>query len=183
MAKQLEHITPVLHAFIERQHLFFVGTAGAEGRVNVSPKGMDSLRILSPNRIAWLNVTGSGNESAAHVLENGRMTLMFCALEGPPLILRLYGQAQVIYPRDPQWKGLLEQFPTLPGTRQIFVLEVDLVQTSCGMAVPQMDFASDRSELNAHNAKQTLDELNAYWERKNTLSIDGKPTGIEALSR
>jgi len=178
MGKQLAEITPVLQEFIEKQNIFFVGTAGASGRVNLSPKGMDSLKVLSPNRVIWLNVTGSGNESAAHVLENGRMTLMFCALEGPPLILRLYGTAQVFHPRDPQWAALLEHFPTLPGTRQIFLLEVDLVQTSCGMAVPFMDYREERTVLNEHNAKRSLEQIQDYWERKNTLSLDGKPTGI-----
>ena len=137
MGKQSSEITPILKEFIQKQPIFFVGTAGAEGRVNLSPKGMDSLRVLSPNRVLWLNVTGSGNESAAHVLENSRMTLMFCALEGPPLILRLYGSAQVFHSRDQEWNALLEHFPTLPGTRQIFALEVELVQTSCGMAQRQ----------------------------------------------
>ena len=178
MGKQLSEITPILQDFIEKQHIFFVGTAGASGRVNLSPKGMDSLKVLSPQQVIWLNVTGSGNESAAHVLENGRMTLMFCALEGPPLILRLYGLAQVFHPRDPEWNSLLEHFPALPSSRQIFILEVELVQTSCGMAVPFMNYQGERTALNEHNAKQSPEQREDYWERKNTLSLDGKPTGI-----
>ena len=178
MGKQSSEITPILEEFIQKQPIFFVGTAGAEGRVNLSPKGMESLRVLNPNRVLWLNVTGSGNESAAHVLENGRMTLMFCALEGPPMILRLYGTAQVFHPRDQEWSALLEHFPTLPGTRQIFALEVELVQTSCGMAVPFMDYREERTALNVHNGNQSFEQRRDYWERKNTLSLDGKPTGI-----
>lgn len=126
MAKQYAHITPKFAEFIARQKLFFVATAAADGRVNVSPKGLDSLRLLDERRVLWLNVTGSGNETAAHVLENSRMTLMFCAFEGNPLILRLYGRARVIHPRDPEWQTLLDHLPPLPGARQIFDLTVDL---------------------------------------------------------
>ena len=178
MGKKLESITPVLHDFIQKQKIYFVGTAGAEGRVNISPKGMDSLRILGPNKVAWLNVTGSGNESAAHVLENGRMTVMFCAFEGPPMILRLYGQARVYHAYDAEWNELLNLFPTFPGTRQIFVVDVDLVQTSCGMAVPFFDYQEEREELNEWADKKSPEQIHAYWEQKNTVSLDGKPTQI-----
>lgn len=178
MGKKLESITPVLQDFIERQKIFFVGTAGAEGFVNVSPKGMDSFRVLGPNKVAWLNVTGSGNESAAHVLENPRMTLMFCAFEGPPMILRLYGKAKVYHRYDPEWPEVSGLFDSLPGTRQVFVVDVDLVQTSCGMAVPYFGYQEERSDLNDWAAKKTPDQLEAYWQQKNTLSLDGKPTLI-----
>ena len=178
MAKQYSQITNKLSDFIAQQKVFFVGTAGADGRVNVSPKGMDSLRVLEPNRIAWLSVTGSGNESAAHVLENGRMTVMFCAFEGAPMILRLYGKASVVYPRDKQWADLLAHFPAFPGTRQIFNVSVELVQTSCGMAVPLYDYAAERDSLNNWADKKGPDGIEAYWEEKNQVSIDGKPTHI-----
>ncbi|GEM49856.1 pyridoxamine 5'-phosphate oxidase family protein [Deinococcus cellulosilyticus] len=178
MGKKLDSITGTLQDFIEKQKIFFVGTAGAEGHVNLSPKGMDSLRVLGPNRVAWLNVTGSGNESAAHVLENGRMTVMFCAFEGPPMILRLYGKARVYHAYDPEWPELLALFPTFPGTRQIFVVDVDLVQTSCGMAVPFFDYRDEREELNRWAEKKSPEQMHAYWEQKNTLSLDGKPTHI-----
>jgi Pyridoxamine 5'-phosphate oxidase len=178
MAKQLEQITPVLQDFIAKQKMFFVGTAAPDGRVNVSPKGMDTLRIVSPNRVLWLNSTGSGNESAAHILENPRMTIMFCAFEGAPMILRLYGTARAVHPRDAEWNDLYPQFPPLPGARQVFVLEVDLVQTSCGMGVPFFDHVGPREDLNDHWAKRTPEQLEEYQTAKNQISIDGKPTGI-----
>ena len=178
MAKQFEQITDKLKSFIEAQKIFFVGTAGCEGRVNVSPKGMDSLRVVGPNRVIWLSVTGSGNESAAHVMENGRMTVMFCAFEDAPTILRLYGKAAVVYPRDEAWPALIAQFPSLPGTRQIFDLSVELVQTSCGMAVPLYDFVEERDSLNNWAKKKGKAGIEAYWQEKNTSSLDGKPTHI-----
>lgn len=163
--------------FIAAQHLFFVGTAAADGRVNVSPKGMDSLRVLSDNRVVWLSVTGSGNETAAHVLEQNRMTLMFCAFSDKPMILRLYGTAQGIYPRDAAWGALLQHFPELPGTRQFFDMTVDLVQTSCGMSIPYYDYVGERDDLNRW-AVNKGDKLSDYWAEKNQRSIDGKPTRI-----
>jgi hypothetical protein len=178
MAKQYDHITAAHQAFIAQQKIFFVGTAAQTGRVNVSPKGLDSLRVLGPNRVAWLSVTGSGNESAAHVADTGRMTVMFCAFDGPPLILRLYGEAQVIYPRDAAWAELLSHFESLPGTRQIFDLSVDLVQTSCGMAVPLYEYEGDRTALNQWATKKGADGLAAYWQEKNQVSIDGLPTHL-----
>ena len=178
MAKQMEQISPSLQTFIERQPLFFVGTAAPDGRVNVSPKGMDSLRVLGPNEVAWLNVTGSGNETAAHLLQSPRMTLMFCAFEGAPMILRLYGQATMTQPEDADWAVLAALFPSLPGARQIFRLRVDLVQTSCGMAVPLMDHRADRDDLNVWAAKKSPENMAAYQRQKNSLSIDGFPTGL-----
>ena len=178
MAKQLPEISPVLNEFIGKQKMFFVGTAASDGRVNVSPKGMNTLRVLGPKRVIWLNSTGSGNETAAHLLENGRMTLMFCAVEGPPLILRLYGQARAVHPRDAEWSELYAHFEPIPGARQVFVLDVDLVQTSCGMAVPFMDYRAERESLNEHWAKRTPEQIESYWQEKNTRSIDGKPTRI-----
>ncbi|NJK43563.1 MAG: pyridoxamine 5'-phosphate oxidase family protein [Pleurocapsa sp. SU_196_0] len=178
MGKQLPQISKVLQEFIERQQMFFVGTAAADGRVNVSPKGMDSLRVLSPNRVAWLNVTGSGNESAAHLLENPRMTVMFCAFEGAPMILRLYGQARAVHPRDAEWSALFGLFTPLPGARQVFVLEVDFVQTSCGMGVPFFDHVGTREDLNKYWGARDETQLETYWADRNTVSIDGKPTGI-----
>lgn len=148
MGKQYTDIPQALKLFIEQQRIFFVGTAAADGRVNVSPKGMDSLRVLDKNRVIWLNVTGSGNETAAHTRENPRMTLMFAAFEGKPMILRLYGQATALHPDDPQWAELYAHFKPLPGARQIFDVSVDLVQTSCGMAVPNFEYAGDRQQLN-----------------------------------
>src|SRR5690554_3266999 len=148
MAKQYAVLSDRLIEFIHKQPLFFVGTATADSRVNVSPKGMDSLRVLNNKRVIWLNVTGSGNETAAHVAENPRMTIMFCAFEGSPMVLRLYGKAQAIHQKDPQWQRLFDLFDPLPGARQIFILDIDLVQTSCGMGVPYLTFAGEREQLN-----------------------------------
>ncbi|MFT5998800.1 MAG: hypothetical protein ACI81P_001255 [Neolewinella sp.] len=176
MAKQFPHFNDRLTAFVADQHLFFVATAPAAGRVNCSPKGMDSLKVIGPNRIAWLNVTGSGNETAAHVLENNRMTLMWCAFNGAPLILRAFGTARTIYPTDPEWEELAAQLPNLPGARQIYDMQVEMVQTSCGMAVPLMDFNEDRELLKDWARKKDKQDFLAYWELKNATSIDGLPT-------
>ncbi len=169
-----------LRAFIEKQPMFFVATADTTGRVNVSPKGMDTLRIEDDNRIVWLNLSGSGNETAAHVRATGRMTLMFCAFEGDALILRVYGQARTYHPRDAEWSRLVAGFPELAGSRQIFDLDVDLVQTSCGTGVPVMEFRRSRGEgeLEPFYADMGSDGVRDYWQRKNTQTIDGKPTGI-----
>jgi hypothetical protein len=175
MATQYDAIGDPHREFIAAQPVFFVATAAPDGRVNLSPKGMDSLRVLSPNRLIWLNVTGSGNETAAHLLEHPRMTLMFCAFEGEPLILRVYGTARAVHPRDADWLELKAQLPDIIGARQIFDLSVELVQISCGMAVPLMDFRAHRDDLNKSVAGKDLDE---YWRRKNLVSIDGKPTGL-----
>jgi hypothetical protein len=178
MGKQFSQITTQLQSFIEEQKLFFVGTAAPEGRVNVSPKGMDTLRVLDANRIVWLNLTGSGNETAAHLLESNRMTIMFCAFEGAPNILRLYGKARALYPSNAAWPELIGLFPDLPGARQLFDMNVDLVQTSCGFGVPLMDYQGDRRELTVWAEKQGNEGLKDYQARKNRLSLDGKPTGM-----
>lgn len=177
MGKQFTAIDAATREFIEKQKIFFVGTA-ASGRVNVSPKGMDTLRIIDSNRVTWLNLTGSGNETAAHLLEHNRITLMFCAFEGKPNIVRLYGTAQVIYRKDQQWTEMLRLFPALPGSRQIIDVSIDLVQSSCGMAVPFMAYQGEREELKHWAEKQGEDKIKEYWQRKNTVSLDGKPTGI-----
>ncbi|MGC1818809.1 MAG: pyridoxamine 5'-phosphate oxidase family protein [Casimicrobiaceae bacterium] len=166
--------------FIARQRIFFVGTATADSRVNVSPKGMDSLRVLGNSRIAWLNVTGSGNETSAHVQQLPRMTLMFAAFEGPPLILRVYGTAKAVHHGEPGWNELISLFPPLPGARQVFDMTVELVQTSCGMAVPLYDHAGDRELLNDWARKKGEQGVRRYWEEKNTATIDGLPTNIVA---
>lgn len=169
-----------LRAFIERQHLFFVATADHDGRVNLSPKGLDTLRIVDDNRIVWLNLSGSGNETAAHIRELNRMTLMFCAFEGDAMILRVYGTADVIHPRDARWAELAADFPVIAGSRQIFSMRIDLVQTSCGTGVPVMAFVKSRAdeELVPFYEEMGPQGVEAYWRRKNTVSIDGRPTGI-----
>jgi len=164
--------------FISQQKMFFVGTATADSRVNISPKGMDSFRVLSESRVIWLNVTGSGNETSAHVQQNPRMTIMFCAFEGEPLILRLYGSAKVIHKNDTEWEELFGMFKPLPGARQIFDLSIDLVQSSCGMAVPYFNYVGERELLSDWAVKKGEDGLKSYWEEKNQQSIDGIPTHI-----
>ena len=178
MGQRYAEISDKLKQFIAEQKIFFVGTATADSKVNVSPKGMDSLRVTDKNRVVWLNVTGSGNETAAHVQENPRMTLMFAAFEGNPMILRLYGTARVVHQNDPEWQHLIELFDPIPGARQIFDLTVELVQTSCGMAVPYYNFVEERDQLSTWVSKKSNMELHEYWRKKNETSLDGKPTHI-----
>ena len=178
MASKFETLTDEHIEFIGRQHIFFVGTAGSEGYINVSPKGMDSLRVLTPGRVVWLNLTGSGNESAAHVLENGRMTIMFCSFDEEPLIMRLYGTARAIHPRDPDWKEMLDLFPTFIGTRQFFDVRIELVQTSCGYAVPYYQLLGERPILEDWARKKGREGVEQYWKDNNTKSLDDKDTGI-----
>ncbi len=173
-------LNPKLCAFIEHQPLFFVATAAPDGRVNVSPKGMNTLRILDDTRIRWLNLSGSGNETAAHLRASSRMTLMFCAFEGRPMILRVYGQARTSHPRDAQWEEKATAFSPLAGSRQIFDLKIDLIQTSCGSGVPFMRFVKNRGEeeLVPFYEQMGPGGVINYWKRKNTVSIDGMATGI-----
>ena len=174
----MSSINPDLKNFIAKQKIFFVATAADTGRINLSPKGMDSLRVLDDNKVVWLNLTGSGNETAAHLLLYNRMTIMFCAFEDKPLILRLYGQAKVYHNRDAAFDAYYTMFEPNTGARQIIEMHVDLVQTSCGFAVPLMDYVEDRTILNDWASKQGKDKIEAYWKKKNTVSIDGFPTDI-----
>lgn len=180
MGQRYTALNEELRSFIERQQIYFVGTAAADGRVNVSPKGLDTLRILGDNRVAWLNLTGSGNETAAHLTESTRMTLMFCSFEGDPLILRLYGQARSVHTGDSDWDDLIARFPSLPGPRQVIDMHVDLVQTSCGAGVPLYHFVGERDQMTTWLADQGEAGIRAYWRKVNAVSLDGKPTGIEA---
>ncbi|NJR39658.1 MAG: pyridoxamine 5'-phosphate oxidase family protein [Leptolyngbyaceae cyanobacterium CSU_1_4] len=175
MAKVFDHITPELQQFIAQQHLFFVATAplSETGHVNVSPKGLDCFRVLSPNRIAYLDLTGSGNETSAHLQENGRITLMFCAFQGAPSILRLYGNGKTLLPADGEWESLRAKFPDLPGVRQIITADIDRVQTSCGHGVPLYEHQESRSQLVAWAEKKGEAGLAAYHQQKNRISIDG----------
>jgi hypothetical protein len=179
MATVFESLSEKHIAFIQAQRLFFVATAGQEGRVNCSPKGMDTLRVIDGKRIVWLSVSGSGNETAAHVLENRRMTLMFCAFEGDALILRVYGAARMLHPQDEGFDEALKLFPPMAGSRQIFDLAIERVQTSCGTGVPLMRFEAERgpTELLPFYENLGPEGVEAYWARKYRLSIDGKPTG------
>ncbi|NOH54043.1 pyridoxamine 5'-phosphate oxidase family protein [Vibrio coralliilyticus] len=173
MGKQFSELSDKHIAFIDQQKLYFVGTAADSGSVNLSPKGGDSLRVISPTQIAWLNLTGSGNESAAHVLNNPRMTLMFCAFEGAPLILRAYGQASVLHNKDAEWKKYVSLFPESVAARQIFILDINMVQSSCGMSVPYFTYEGDREDLAKWSEKQGTEGIEKYWLKKNQKSIDG----------
>lgn len=178
MAKQYSALTESITQFIAAQKLYFVGTAAADGRVNISPKGMDSFRVISEHSIAWLNLSGSGNESAAHVLLNPRMTIMFVAFDGSPNILRLYGTAKALHLNDPEWDDLAALFPAHLGARQIFLLDIDLVQTSCGFGVPLFDYVGEREQLARWAEKKGEQGVKDYWALKNQTSIDGFPTYI-----
>ena len=178
MAKFYAELNAELRDFIARQHLFFTATAAAEGRINLSPKGLDSFRCLDARTVAYLDVTGSGNETAAHLRTDGRITLMFCSFETQPVILRLYGQGRVIRPRDSEWHGLSGHFPPLTGTRQIMVISVEAVQTSCGYGVPLFHYQGERGTLVRWAEKKGTQGLLEYWREKNQLSIDGLPTRL-----
>lgn len=180
MGKVLDSITDDLRAFIERQAMFFVGSAplSAEGHVNLSPKGLDSFRVLSPLQVAYLDVTGSGNETAAHLTENGRITFLFCAFAGPPMIVRLHGVGRVVLPDMTEWDTLRGHFIEHPGTRQIIVADIHRVSTSCGFAVPRMDFVEQRDTLIRWAEKKGKDDLAQYRAEKNASSIDGLPAPL-----
>jgi hypothetical protein len=177
MAKIFDAITPELASFIEEQSLFFVGTAplSSAGHVNLSPKGLDTLRILSPDRVAYLDLTGSGNETAAHLLENGRITFMFCSFGRFPKILRLYGRGRAVLPGGAEWPAYAELFPQLPGARQIIVADLEFMQTSCGHGVPVMELVEERDLLNRWAEAKGSAGLRAYRLEKNARSIDGLP--------
>ena len=176
MAKQFPSIEPAHRAFIERQRVFFAASAAPEARVNVSPRGTDALRVLGPNAVAYLDRTGSGNETAAHLRADGRLTLMLCAIEGPPLIVRLYGRGRTLRRGGPEYARLLaEAFGGEEpiGARQIVVLDVELVQTSCGYGVPRFDYKGERESLTRWSEDKGEDGLEAYRREKNARSIDG----------
>lgn len=175
MGRRLKALTPPLIDFIKNQKIFFVATAMEEGSVNVSPKGLDSLRVLHENRVVWLNLTGSGNETAVHLTHKNRITVMFCAFEGDPIILRLYGKAKVHQPKSRFWQEHITLFPEIAGSRQLVDVEVEKVQISCGMGVPLMEFKNHRKELVDWAEKQGEEGLRKYWEKKNTTSLDGLP--------
>lgn len=179
MGKFFTEITPSHCEFIAEQRMYFTASAPREGRVNVSPKGLDTFRVLSPKRVGYLDGTGSGNETAAHLADNGRITFMFCAFAGAPLILRLYGRGRAIHPRDAEWTQLRPLFgPPLPGERQLIVADVESVQTSCGFAVPLYEYQEDRLILNEWAEKKGPAGVATYWAEKNQRSIDGLPTGL-----
>ena len=178
MGKRFSEITPELLHFIEKQPMFFVASAplSAGGHVNISPKGLDTFLVLGPQRIAYLDITGSGNETAAHVMENQRLTVMFCAFSGPPQIVRLYCLASVVVRVNREWPDLIKQFPNYPGVRQVIVGNIDFVQTSCGYGVPEMKFVSERETLTRWAEAKGEEELVEYRQRHNRASLDALDT-------
>lgn len=167
-------------AFIAKQKMFFVATAPltANGHINLSPKGSDCFRVLSPNRVAYMDLIGSGNETSAHVLENGRITFMFCSYDGPPNILRLYGKGYTVLPGQPQWNELSALFTLRPSTRQIIVADIDKIQNSCGYSVPLYDYSGERDHAQKWEAKKGIEGLETYKKENNRVSIDGLPTSL-----
>ena len=180
MGKFYDHITPHHQAFIARQHIFFVSSAplSGEGHVNLSPKGLDSFRVLSPNRVAYMDLISSGNETSAHTLENGRITLMFCSFQGAPNILRLYGKGFTVLPGSEDWKKYSEHFTIYPSTRQLVLADIDLVQTSCGFGVPLFSFEGNREIHFDWAEKKGAEGLHKYMLEKNSISLDGLPTPL-----
>ena len=178
MAKFYPDINESLQNFIKEQKIFFTATAPRKGRINLSPKGIDTFRCLDHKTVTYLDLTGSGNETAAHLNEDSRMTIMFCSFSEKPMILRLYGQGRVIRPRDKEWSTFYSYFTPVPGERQIVVLEIDSVQTSCGYGVPLYDFKEERQTLIDWASKKGEQGVHEYWKAKNLKSIDGLPTKL-----
>ncbi len=162
-------------AFIAKQPMFFVATAASDGRINLSPKGYDAFRVLGPDRVAYLDLGGSGNETHAHLVADGRITIMFNNFANPALIMRLYGTGRPVLPQDEGWDELAAHFEILPGTRQIFDIRIDNVQTSCGWGVPRMELQAERETLVKYHRQADPD---AWMEKMSSRvqSIDGLPT-------
>lgn len=180
MGQLFSELRPEHENFIKKQRMFFVASApmDKDGHVNLSPKGYDSFRIISPNEVAYLDLTGSGNETSAHLQENGRITIMFCAFEGPPLIMRLFGKGMVILPDTPRWDELVNDFPLLPGARQIITVNIQEVKTSCGWAIPFYSYSKERETLQKWTLAKDEQELLDYQKEYNVVSMDGLPTPL-----
>lgn len=178
MAKFLDKIDERIRKFIGEQKMFFTASAPNEGRINLSPKGIDTFRCLDENTVCYLDLTGSGNETAAHITQNGKLTIMFCSFSGAPLILRLYGKGEVVHQSSEKWNDLAANFEKFVGTRQIIVLHVESLQTSCGFGIPLYEFKQDRTQLIDWAKSKGDGGINLYWREKNQTSIDGLPTGI-----
>lgn len=181
MAKVHDRITDQLQTFIADQRVFFVSSAplSGEGHINLSPKGIDCFRVLSPTRVAYMDLIGSGNETSAHLLENGRITIMFCAFDGPPNILRLFGKGYTVLHGQPEWDSLSAHFTLYPSTRQIIVADITRVQTSCGFGVPLYDYVGERDQHFKWAETKGADGLETYKQQYNLRSIDGLPTMLD----
>ena len=180
MGKFHDSIQPHHKEFIEKQHIFFVATAplSANGRINLSPKGLDCFRVLSETRVAYMDLISSGNETSAHTLENGRITIMFCSFEGNPNILRLYGKGFTVIRDTNGWNEYSSHFNIYPSTRQIIVADIDLVQTSCGFGVPLFEYTGERDKHFEWAEKKGEIGLKEYVREKNLKSLDGLPTDL-----
>lgn len=178
MSEFFSELTNAHQKFIAAQHMFFVATAASEGRISLSPKGLDSFRCLSTTQVGYLDLVGSGNETAAYLKADGRVTFMFCAFKGAPLILRLYGTGRAVQPDAAEWDSLAAQFPDIAGVRQIILADIDSVQTSCGYAVPEYELTKERAVLTDWLTNQGEEKLTEYKQQKNTVSIDGFETGL-----
>ena len=178
MAKFYSQLTSQLETFISEQKIFFTATAPSSGRINLSPKGIDTFRCIDANTVAYLDLTGSGNETAAHLHEDGRITIMFCSFDANPLILRLYGQGEVISKESDCYNNLHSLFPDTPGERQIILLKIESVQTSCGFGVPIYEFKQDRETLINWATKKGTSGIEQYQLENNLESIDGLPTKL-----
>ncbi len=179
MAKFFSELDDALIKFIRKQKIFFTASAPADGRINLSPKGMDTFRCLDTKTVAYLDLTGSGNETAAHIAENGRLTIMFCSFSNQPLILRLYGQGKVVQKTDEDWELLHKHFDSLTGERQIIILNIESAQTSCGYAVPVFELKEERQKLIEWAENKGEEGLREYRQTKNRASIDGLPTFLD----
>ena len=177
MGKASDHISEELADFLRAQKLFFVATAplASDGHINLSPKGLDSFRILGPREVAYLDLVGSGVETIAHAQENGRITLLFCALEGKPKIARLYGRAEIVRPGEPSFAALAAHFPTHPATRSIVRIAVERASTSCGFGVPRYRYVGERDDLDRWAARKGPEGILTYQREKNARSLDGLP--------
>jgi hypothetical protein len=185
MGKFHDSIKPPHKEFIEQQHIFFIATAplNADGRINLSPKGLDCFRVLSENKVAYMDLISSGNETSAHTLENGRITFMFCSFEGSPNILRLYGKGFAILRHTKEWDDYASFFTIYPSTRQIIVADINMVQTSCGFGVPLYDFIGERDIHFEWAEKKGEEGLLEYVKEKNLVSLDGLPTDLGLKSQ
>lgn len=177
MGKEFEAIDDRLQRWIEKQRMFFVATAPLDenGHVNCSPKGLDSLRVLGPRQLAYVDLGGSGIETVAHLRENRRITIMLCAFDGPPKIFRFYGRGRVVEPSDSEFNDLVAQFPEQPSVRNIIVVDVDRIMDSCGYGVPEFDFRKDRESMANWVNSKTEEELAQYRRDNNSESLDGLP--------
>ena len=179
MARQFDKLSEQHLKFINAQKMFFVATAAPGTKINLSPKGLDTFRIVDNKTVIWMNVTGSGNETGAHISEHPQMTIMFCSFDKNPLIMRLYGKARSIYRNDDDWDNLRAQFGDIAGARQIFEVKLDMVQTSCGFGVPLYEYIGDRGMMDKWARDKGENEIENYWKEKNMTSIDGRPTGMK----